>query len=230
LGKSIAGGATKRRHARDAAQEKPREETMLYELQTLTVRPATVPAVLTRMAEAFTRRAPAVLTGCWYTELGTLNQIVTIWAHRDVGELTQARQRALKYDELAPIADLIVAMGADAFMPFPFMQEMKPGKHGPFYELRDYILKPDGLAPTIEIWARAIDARTKLSAVSCVMHSLTGASPRFVHLWPYSSLDERHRLRAQAVQMGVWPPPGGPDRLVAQRASILLPAPFSPMQ
>jgi NIPSNAP len=101
---------------------------------------------------------------------------------------------------------------------------------GPFYELQDYILKPDGLPATIDIWTKAIEARATKSPVSAVMYSLTGSSPRFVYLWPYTSLDEPQRLRTQAMQMGVWPPPGGPDRLVSQQSSILLPAPFSPMQ
>jgi hypothetical protein len=32
------------------------------------------------------------------------------------------------------------------------------------------------------------------------------------------------------VADGVWPPPGGPDQLIAQQADIFLPADFSPLQ
>ena len=43
-------------------------------------------------------------------------------------------------------------------------------------------------------------------------------------------LDERQRLRTKAVADGVWPPPGGPDQLLAQQADVFLPAEFSPLR
>jgi len=42
--------------------------------------------------------------------------------------------------------------------------------------------------------------------------------------------DQRARVREEARQKGVWPPPGGPDRLLTQENKILLPAAFSPLQ
>ncbi len=62
------------------------------------------------------------------------------------------------------------------------------------------------------------------------MYSVTGLTPRFMHIWPYKSLDERHRIRAKAVETGIWPPPGGPDRLVTMQNDIYLAAPFSPIR
>jgi hypothetical protein len=47
---------------------------------------------------------------------------------------------------------------------------------------------------------------------------------------PYAGLDERQRLRTKAVADGVWPPPNGPDQLLAQQADIYLPAEFSPLR
>jgi hypothetical protein len=61
------------------------------------------------------------------------------------------------------------------------------------------------------------------------MTSVTGTVTRFMHIWPYSSLDERMRLREKAVDDGVWPPPGGPAFLASQQSDIYLPAPFSPL-
>jgi hypothetical protein len=62
------------------------------------------------------------------------------------------------------------------------------------------------------------------------MYSLGGGMPRFMHIWPYTSLDARQRIRGEAVTIGVWPPPGGPDHLLAQQADIYLAAPFSPIR
>jgi hypothetical protein len=204
---------------------------MIYELQTATVRPGTVAAALERLGRAAPPGPPATnAIACWYSEFGPLNQILTIRPYGSALELAQAREAALKGSDLSAISDLLVDLRADAFVPFPFMRDMAPGRFGPFYEVRSYTLKPNGLARTIELWAAAIEGRTKLSPLVAVMYSVTGVLPRFVHVWPYGSLDERQRLRSRAVELGVWPPPGGPDLLVAQEAAVFLPAPFSPMQ
>ena len=98
------------------------------------------------------------------------------------------------------------------------------------YEVRTYTLKPDGLAPTIELWRKAVPGRATVSPLLAAMTSVTGAVTRFMHIWPYKSPDERMRLRDKAVANGVWPPPGGPGHLAAQQADIYLPASFSPMR
>jgi hypothetical protein len=204
---------------------------MLYELQTATVRPGTMPAALERLGQAAPAGPPATnAVACWYSEFGPLNQILTIRPYPSALELAQAREAALRGPALSAISDLLVELRAEAFAPFPFMRELAPGRLGPFYEVRTYTLKPNALARTIELWAAAIEARTELSPLVAVMYSVTGVLPRFVHIWPYGSLDGRQRLRRRAVELGVWPPPGGPDLLVAQEAAVFLPAPFSPMQ
>ena len=81
----------------------------------------------------------------------------------------------------------------------------------------------------MELWKTAVPNRSKLSPLLAAMYSLGGRMPRFMHIWPYSSLDERQRIRGEAVRTGVWPPPGGPDQLVSQVADVFLPASFSPI-
>src|SRR3989442_13960210 len=70
----------------------------------------------------------------------------------------------------------------------------------------------------------------KLSPVLLAGGVEFGRANGFVHIWAYSSLDQRARVRDDARQKGVWPPPGGPDRLLTQENKILLPASFSPLQ
>ncbi|TMJ55937.1 MAG: hypothetical protein E6G85_02360 [Alphaproteobacteria bacterium] len=62
------------------------------------------------------------------------------------------------------------------------------------------------------------------------MTSVTGTVTRFLHIWPCRTLDERARLRDEALADGVWPPLGGPSHLTAQQTDIYLPASFSPMR
>ena len=107
---------------------------------------------------------------------------------------------------------------------------MQPGKFGPCYEVRTYLLKPDGLAPTIALWRKAVPPRLAVSPLLAAMTSVTGSVTRFMHIWPYATLDERTRLRDKAVADGVWPPPAGPSHLASQQVDIYYPAAFSPLR
>jgi hypothetical protein len=48
-----------------------------------------------------------------------------------------------------------------------------------------------------------------------------------IHVWPYKDLEERARIRAAAVKDGAWPPKIA-EFVLAQRAEIMVPFPFSP--
>jgi hypothetical protein len=96
--------------------------------------------------------------------------------------------------------------------------------------VRTYVLKPDGLPVTIELWRQWVPGRARLSPLLAAMHSITGTVTRFMHIWPYGSLEERSRLRAKALGDKVWPPPGGPHHLQIMQSDIYLPADFSPVR
>jgi hypothetical protein len=53
---------------------------------------------------------------------------------------------------------------------------------------------------------------------------------RFIHIWVYTSLDQREKVRAMARQTDVWPPGGGAGGLLTQENKIMMPSAFSPMQ
>ena len=97
-------------------------------------------------------------------------------------------------------------------------------------QLQPYLFLEGRTEEAIEFWRKAVPGRLTVSPLLAAMYSVTGPLLRFMHIWPYASLDERQRLRTKAVADGVWPPPGGPDQLVAQQADISLPADFSPLQ
>jgi len=198
-----------------------------YDVTIITVRPGTHPTALKRLQQPLSA-GPSQLLACWYSDLGAINQILLIRSHND--DIAAQRAAILQARDPFGIGELIVAMTMDTYVSFPFMERMTPGEHGPFYEVRTYMLKPDGLAATIELWRNAVPGRARVSPLLAAMHSVTGPVTRFMHIWPYPSLDERQRLRAKAVSDGVWPPPGGPGHLLAQQVDIFLPADFSPMR
>jgi hypothetical protein len=200
----------------------------LYDVTILTVRPGTHPRALEVLGNSLGKDTN--LLACWYSDIGAVNQILIIRKATDAAATLDARFAALNAANPFGIGEYIAAMAMDTYVPFDFIAPLRPGEFGPCYEVRSYVLKPDGLAPTIEAWRKAVPGRMKISPVLAAMTSVTGAVTRFLHVWPYKSFDERARLRAKAAADGVWPPPGGPGHLVSQQVDIYLPAPFSPMK
>jgi hypothetical protein len=200
----------------------------LYDVTILTVRPGTHPRALEVLGNS-PGNDPSLLA-CWYSDIGAVNQILLI--HNVVATAASIDDRiaALQSPNPFGLAEYIVAMAMDTYVAFDFIPPLQPGEFGPVYEVRTYMLKPAGLAPTIAAWRKSVPGRMNISPVLAAMTSVTGAVTRFLHVWPYKSFDERARLRAKAAADGVWPPPGGPGHLVSQQVDIYLPAPFSPLQ
>jgi hypothetical protein len=199
-----------------------------YDVTIIAVRPGTHSQALASLGK--TLASDPALLACWYSDIGAVNQIMLIRKSRDAGAALESRLAALKSPSPFGIGEFITAMMLDTYAPFDFMPPLQPGTFGPCYEVRNYVLKPGGLEPTIELWRKAVPGRMKVSPVLAAMSAVTGAATRFLHIWPYKSFDERARLRDKAVADGVWPPPGGPGYLLSQQVDIYLPAAFSPMK
>ena len=110
---------------------------------------------------------------------------------------------------------------------------LTPGKHGPYYEMRSYLIQPGLMGQVKARWAKKLGERTVRSPLAVVMEGDVGTASKLVHIWPYQSLDERIKIRNQAKEDGVWPPKNEPGETVevqTQENKIMLPAPFSPMQ
>jgi hypothetical protein len=203
---------------------------MHYDVTIITVRPGTEQKALARLKETLPSVAGDELLACWYSDIGSLNRILLIRAAPDVMRIHADREKILRSGNPFGVGEYVVGMSVDTYVSFPFMPPMAAGQYGPVFEVRTYILKPDGLPTTIELWRKWVPGRTKLSPLLAAMHSITGTVTRFMHIWPYANLEERARLRAKAVADKVWPPPGGPDHLTAMQSEIYLPADFSSMR
>jgi NIPSNAP len=199
-----------------------------YDVTVATVRPGTHPAALA-VLEKTLANDPSLLA-CWYCDIGALNRILIIRKSAEAGTTIVHRFAALTANSPFGIGEFITELSLDTYVSFDFMPALQPGVFGPCYEVRAYVLKPDGLAPTIELWRKAVPGRARVSPLLAAMVAVTGAAIRFMHIWPYRSYDERARLRDKAVADGVWPPPGGPGHLLSQQADIYLPATFSPLR
>jgi len=199
-----------------------------YDVTVFTVRPGTHPQALAVLGK--TLADARGLLACWYSEIGAINQILILREPADAAAALDERLAALSSHNPFGIGEFITGTAMDTYISFDFIAPMRPGTFGPCYEVRTYMLKADGLAPTIELWRKAVSGRSKVSPLLAAMTSVTGAVTRFMHIWPYKTFDERARLRDKAVADGVWPPPGGPGHLLSQQVDIYLPAAFSPLR
>ena len=94
------------------------------------------------------------------------------------------------------------------------------------YELRTYTLKPGSTAEFEKRWAPLVPGRQELSPLGGLWRTEIGPLNQMIHVWPYESIEERNRIRAEAVARGIWPPKTG-DLIAEQESEILLPAPFT---
>ena len=203
---------------------------MIYSVCSIEVPPARQNAAMASIEEAISRgRIAGELRGCWYCEIGRLNRVLAIFAYRSANDLIDDRRAMLASGDPLGVAGVALELSAATFETFPGVEFMAPGAHGPVYEVREYRLKRSGLSATFAAWNKVLEARRKVSALATVMYAVDGNIPRFMHIWPFASLDERMRLRAESVRIGVWPPPGGLEHIEAMQSEIYLPAEFSPL-
>jgi hypothetical protein len=204
---------------------------MHHDLTRITVRPATTGKALPLLGAWLEgASSKARLLGCWISEIGALNDILVLRGYEDAATLAADRDALTRGPNPFGIAEFTTAIAMDTWVPFPFVEPIAAGQVGPIFEVRTYRLKADGLAGTIEAWQKALPARLRLSSLVTAMYSTSSAVPRFMHIWPYKSLNERQDIRGKAIEAGIWPPPGGAERLLEQKTEIFLAAPFSPLR
>ena len=212
---------------------------MIYEMRTYDLKPHSIPEVEKRFGEAYEKRKKySELAAFWHTEIGPLNQIIHVWPYKDLEERARIRAAAVKDGAWPPkTSEFMMSQRSDIMMPFSFSPEMKPGKMGPYFEMRTYTYASGELPKFTQLWEKALPSRLKVGPLCAVWYSELGGLNKFVHIWPYPTLDARNETRKKAQDTGMWPPSvvakkeGLPVyQLVAQENKILMPAAFSPLQ
>jgi hypothetical protein len=212
---------------------------MIYEMRTYDLKPHSIPEVEKRFGEAYEKRKKySELAAFWHTEIGPLNQIIHVWPYKDLEERARIRAAAVKDGAWPPkTSEFMMSQRSDIMMPFSFSPELKPGKMGPYFEMRTYTYASGELPKFTQLWEKALPSRLKVGPLCAVWYSELGGLNKFVHIWPYPTLDARNETRKKAQDTGMWPPSvvakkeGLPVyQLVAQENKILMPAAFSPLQ
>ena len=200
---------------------------MLYEVQTREARAGVLPELVARIAAALPERERfSPLAAAWQSEIGALNRCLTVWAYADLAERERVRVAAEAAGVWPPdLGDLLAAEQIELVTPAPFMRPLAPAESRGVLEMRTYTFQPGTLPRVVELWARALPERERLSPLIACWWPAIGRLHRFTHVWRYDSLEERARVRAEAVRQGIWPPPTMGWRTAAE-SSILLPVPL----
>jgi NIPSNAP len=208
---------------------------MYYELATM-ILPFGTATQASSQAQAFCTEpeAQGQWLACWFTDIGTLNQMIVLRGFETLEALHEERERTQRHPNPFGCAALYHRLEQHSYQGFEWMPPVRPsavsGVRGPVYEIRSYGIKPGGVATTIELWRQAVPARAQLSPCVVAMLALDGPL-RFTNIWAYESLNQRSLVRADAVAQGLWPPKGGPAQLTTEMSStIALPLPASPLQ
>ncbi|MFQ5896027.1 MAG: NIPSNAP family protein [Nitrospinota bacterium] len=204
---------------------------MIYEMRTYTLRPRTIPEFLARFAEALPHREKySKPTAYWYSEVGPLNQVIHVWEYEDGVARARIREAASRDPNWPPkTAEFILAQESKILLAPPFRAEPRKGELGGIYEIRTYTYQPGTIPRVIERWSGCIASREKLSPLAACWYTEVGPLNQWIHVWPYADLNERARIRQEAMKLPDWPPKTR-EWVVNQESRVVIPAPFSPMR
>lgn len=208
---------------------------MIYEVRTYTLKPGTVAEFESRFEQRHPfREKYSKLGAFWHTEMGPLNQVIHVWEYEDLNQREEAREAASQDHDLQRLPggrEFVVEQQSEAVMPAPFMHPLGSRDYGTdnIYEMRTYTYEPGGIPEVLKAWEQAIPHREEYSPLAACWYTEFGGLNRFTHVWVYSDLNERARIRAESRQGTHWPPQAS-VRPVRQENKILMPAAFSPVK
>jgi hypothetical protein len=207
---------------------------MIYEMRTYTLKPGKVAEFEERFAERLPyREKHSPLGAFWHTEFGPLNQVIHVWPFENLKQREEVRAAMAQDPELRrrSSSDLIAGQESEICIPAPFMRPLGGDQElGNIYEMRSYTFLPGAIPGLVEAWGKAMPQREEYSPLAAGMYTELGGLNKWIHIWPYESVEERNRVRAETRKAGVWPPGGAyRESMVRQENKMLIPAAFSPM-
>jgi len=159
---------------------------MIYELRTYTLHPGKAPEFIQHaggIAMPIRGERYGKLAGYWSTDVGTLNQVLHLWAYDDMAHRTRARAELGKNErwnaEYVPkILPLLRKQENTILIPADF-KPVEPSAQGHgVYEFRTYRLYPGrcptGWRPSSPVWRRARNTPSSSGSGPATSASSTG--------------------------------------------------------
>jgi hypothetical protein len=211
---------------------------MIHELRTYTLAPGKQAEYLKLSAEVG-RKARGdnhgKLEGFWYSEFGTVNQVVHLWTYPGLDERDRlrrelARNQSWTTEYLPRIRPLVVAQETKILS--AAVELTPPGDTGNVYELRWYRTHTGKAPEWMEHFKGILPVRGRFMRRVGVWQTEIGQLNEVVHMWVFRDLNERAAARAKLGQDPEWQAFLGKSTplLAHMQAVVLYPAAHSPMQ
>ena len=211
---------------------------MIYELRTYTLVPGTQGQYLKLSGEVGRKIRGdnyGKQEGFWYTEFGTLNQLVHLWSYADLNERERLRAELGRNDawtrEYIPqIRPLLLAQENKILAPALPLQP--PADTGHVYELRWYRTHVGKTAEWLDHFKAVMPTRGTYTRRVGLWQTQIAQLNEVVHLWVYRDLNDRAERRARLAPDPEWQAFLGKSAplLAHMQATVLMPAPWSAMR
>ena len=201
-----------------------------YDLTLARLKPRTVPAALERM-NAWLKgdQGGGALLACLFSELGIVNQVLLLRRFNDIDALLDARQRTVHSTDPLGIGEFAVDLVMNIGVAMPATASTPAAAKGPFFEVRTDVPRPGSIARAFHLW-QAVCSRADGPRPCFGAYSIAGDSQNLVHIWPWSTLDERAQVADDTSPTNIWHMADPDDAPLSQRCDIFRAASFSPMQ
>jgi hypothetical protein len=211
---------------------------MIHELRTYTLVPGTQAQYLKLSGEVGRKIRGdkyGKLEGFWFTEFGTLNQLVHLWSFSDLNERERlraalAQDQAWNSEYIPQIRPMMLAQENKILA--PIVPLTPPEDTGNVYELRWYRTHVGKAREWIEHFKAILPTRARFMRRVGVWQTEIAQLNEVVHMWVFRDLQERAEARARLAQDPEWQTFIGKATpcLAHMQATILMPSPFSPMR
>ena len=211
---------------------------MIHELRVYTLWPGKVPEFLKLAGE----RAMKIrgndygkCLGYWSSEIGVINQIFHLWEYEDLNARAALRaklgeNKTWRSEYVRHVHPLVRHQAVRLLHPQrPFKA---PDGKGNVYEYRNYRLHTGKAAEWLGHFEGILPTREKYSPNVCCWLTESPEPNEVSHLWVYPDLNARAKTRAAFAADPAWGeflPKSGP-LMREMNSTILIPAPFSPVQ
>jgi hypothetical protein len=189
---------------------------MLYEFINYTLKPGHATSFAQQLRKT-SEKPSAEKTTCAIlrTVAGRLDQVTEIRRYEDFNKWDHSFQERgssslsaeVDYESLSSVESELF-YGAQFSSPFSTLNSQMA-----FYEVRAYQFRSGSAKAVIDLWQPACVERDKLSPLYCfytglTQESLGGVGPlhKWVHIYPYSSMQERDEIRKSSWNLKNWPP------------------------
>ncbi len=211
---------------------------MIQELRTYTLVPGTQGQYLKLSSEVGRKTRGdkyGKLEGFWYTEFGTLNQVVHLWTFDSLNERERLRSELAKNEDwtkgyIPQIRSMLLAQEnkiLSAALPL-----QPPSDTGNVYELRWYRAHVGKAGEWIQLFKEVMPTREKYMRRVGLWQTEIAQLNEVVHMWVYRDLNERAAARGKLAQDPAWQSflPKSAPLLAHMQAIVLYPSPHSPMK